>query len=88
MRLLAQELDTSSNVNIRLMRIALISLALALPGALAHQWIHGPVTLGAAIMLWTASAWIACFYGVLERDQRARLYSFGAAKLSSKRAKH
>ena len=83
MRLLALELDTSSNVYWRLMRIALICLALALPGVFIQRWIDGPVTLGATLMLWTMGVWLACFAAVLDREQRSRLYSFAVAKISS-----
>jgi hypothetical protein len=52
-----------------------------------QRWIDGSVSLGAAIMLWTMGVWLACFAGVLDREQRARLYSFAVAKIASIRAK-
>jgi O-antigen/teichoic acid export membrane protein len=87
MRLLALELNTSSNAYWRLMRIALICLALVLPGTLIQRWIEGPVSLGAAIMLWTMAVWLACFAGVLDTGQRAHLHSFLVAKIASIRTK-
>lgn len=87
MRLLALELGTSANVYWRLTRIALICLVLVVPGVFIQRWIDGPVTLCAAIMLWTMVAWLVCFAGVLEREQRARLYVFAGEKFASIRTK-
>lgn len=83
MRLIASELKTSSKTYWRLVRIVLICLVLVAPGVFIERWILGPVTLGAAIMSWTVVAWWACFAGVLDREQRARLYLFAAAKISN-----
>ena len=88
MRLLALELNTSANAYWRLMRIALICMAMVLPGLFIQRWVVGPATLGVAIMLWAAGAWLACFAGVLDREQRARLYTFASAKMASFSAKH
>jgi O-antigen/teichoic acid export membrane protein len=87
MRLLARELNTSSKVYWRLMRITLICLALVLPGIFIQRWIDGPVSLGAVIMLWVVSAWLACFAGVLNCEQRSRIYSFALANIAIIRAK-
>ena len=87
MRLLTLELNTSSTVYRRLIFIALICLVLSLPSMFIQQLIDGPVILGAAMILWTFCAWLACFAVVLDREQRARLFLFVSAKILSTRTK-
>lgn len=84
MRLIALELKASVTIHWRLARIVLICTALVLPGVLLQSWIDGPVTLGLAMLAWTVAAWGACLAGVLDSEQRGRVYSFIVAQVSNR----